>query len=298
MVGPEFVADLYEQVRVLHSHRFLLGDIKYGNIIIGDDGRPHLVDLESAFRFREVPDSIFPLFASRNIDTFNDLFGTEHVSLKSLRRKIASMRKTRFKNWYSPAVLGLGYRIGNIFNIGSGYGRWQFLLKQELPEVKSKRVLDLGANNAFYGLQLLRQGAAEVVSVERDGTYFEQGLFLKEAFELLDNKPAYNLNYVQGEMSEVMRGDLGKFDFAIALCCLYYLDDAEIRALVSRMSKATDTFIVQCNENQAISRDEQETFEKATVRYSLEVLHENGFPNTRVIAPRGYDRPLIIASKN
>jgi len=297
VVTPGFISDLYDQIRIMHSYKFLLGDLKYGNVIIGaEDMKPYLIDLESASELREVPDILFPLFVSNDIERFDNLFGTEHITVRRLGNQVASLERSRSSLWYSPAILGLGYHFGNVLDIGAGYGRWRFLLRKQFPDPKGKRVLDLGANNAFYGIQLLRQGAAEVLSVERDSSYFGQGLFLREAFELLDNRARYNLNYVQGDMFDIMHRDLGRFDFAMALCCLYYLDDERIRRLVARMASMTDIFIVQCNEDKSIPRDDAQTFRKAAVAYNLQVLHENGFIETRVVAPPGYDRPLIIAS--
>ncbi|BBB01885.1 putative membrane translocator [Actinacidiphila reveromycinica] len=41
-------ASLEEQVRVLHGLGYLFGDVSPGNVLVGDDGRPRLVDFEAA----------------------------------------------------------------------------------------------------------------------------------------------------------------------------------------------------------------------------------------------------------
>ena len=40
---------------------------------------------------------------------------------------------------------------------GAGEGRWRYILEHNLPPQDGRRVLDLGANNVFNALMMLRE---------------------------------------------------------------------------------------------------------------------------------------------
>ena len=145
-------------------------------------------------------------------------------------------------------------------------------------------------------MSMLREGAREVVALELDENFIRQGRFVRESIEWADNI-RYNLRHVQGSMADLPAMGLGKFDLVLALCCLYYLDDRGIRSLVGYISTITEHFVVQCNINTSIPREDPERLRLASVAYNLDVLRSSGFQNIRVIAPVQYDRPLIVASK-
>jgi hypothetical protein len=98
-------------------------------------------------------------------------------------------------------------------------------------------------------------------------------------------------------MKEIPSMNLGKFDIVLALCSLYYLDDQSIANLTQYLSTITDIFIIQCNLYENIDRDNPHTYRRASVDYARNVLRSNGFPNTQVIAPYKYTRPLVIGKK-
>ena len=97
---------------------------------------------------------------------------------------------------------GFDLKIGKLFDCNVGFGRWHYLLKKHLPSLSGKRVLDLGANNAFNSLQMLRAGASQAVAIELEGENIERGMFAKAAFEWSDAKQ-YDLQYVHTNMKDI-----------------------------------------------------------------------------------------------
>lgn len=291
VVDDAFIEDLFRQLRIMHSQRIVWGDIKFGNVVIEkDSGKPYVIDFNSASYHPKLGDRAFRRLADCDIEKFNLHFGTNKLTTDSLRERAIAIPESEV---YAPACFAAGVSIGNLWDNSNGYGRWRFLLKHALPPLQGARVLDLGANNAFNSLQLLRNGAREVLGVELDDKFFEQGEFLRAAFEYSDNAN-YDFQYLHSNMMDIIRMDLGKFDFVMALCCIYYLDRDDIAAIARHLSTITDTFVLQCNTSRRIGRSDPDTYEKASVEYARKILSDANFSDIEVISPSGYERPLLI----
>ncbi len=294
VVDSEFVDNLFEEMRKLHQRGFLWNDIKYGNVIIEKKSKnPYIFDFDSTRHHSSLPKSMFNALRDQEVELFNLHFGTKRMTFQRMKEELKTTRKNKT---YSPVYFCAGLRMGDLWKTEVGYGRWHYILKQNLPIISGKRILDLGANNAFYSIQMLRNGAKEALGIELNQKNIEQGLFIKRGFEWIDEKK-YNLKYIHGNMKDILNMDIGKFDIVMALCCIYYMDDDSIADLIQHISTITDIFIVQCNTEINIGRSDPYTYEKASIEYNLRVIKENGFPFIRVIAPDGYSRPLLIARK-
>jgi tRNA A-37 threonylcarbamoyl transferase component Bud32/2-polyprenyl-3-methyl-5-hydroxy-6-metoxy-1,4-benzoquinol methylase len=294
VVDAAFIEDLFRQLRVMHSLRFIWGDIKYGNVVIEkDSGEPFLIDFDGASYHPDLGGRAFRRLADSDIEKFNLHFGTDKLTTEALRLRAKAIPLSEV---YAPACFTAGISIGNLWDNNNGYGRWRFLLNQALPPLEGARVLDLGANNGFNSLQLLRNGAREVVAVELDDKFFEQGKFLQAAFEYTDCAN-YNFRYLHANMMDIMTKDLGRFDFVMALCCIYYLDDDNITGIARHLSTITNTFVLQCNTAAGIDRSDPHTYEKASVEYAQKILTDAGFSDIEIIAPAGYNRPLVIGHR-
>lgn len=297
VISQHFVENIYKQISKIHSIGFLINDIKYGNVVIGkNSGNPFLLDFESSDNVSVFGHRTFRLLIDNDIEQFNLHFGMNKLTYQ-MCEKIIYNKKYPFPNkWYAPSYFGYGLRIGSLWNPEVGWGRWHYILKNNLPNLDGKRILDLGANNGFISLQLLRCGASEVFGFEIDPDAIEQGMFVKSMFEWSDNR-TYQFRYIQSSMIDLISMDLGKFDLVIALCSIYYLDDNEITELIGHISNITDCFIVQANIADDIGRSNQHTTEKASVNYLKIALQKNGFQNVKIIAPKNYNRPLLIGRK-
>jgi SAM-dependent methyltransferase len=291
VLDRETIARVGDGLLTIHRAGYTLEDVKYGNIIIeAMTSTPYFVDCELALPLRQVPRSTATYLRDRDSEKLNRLFGTNLLTAKRLRR----MRSGIGANVYSPFYAGSGIWWGAIWNPDLGALRWRRILAEHLPIPHGGRVLDLGANNGFNALQMLRAGAKDVDGVEIDPAAIEQGLFVKRVFEWADNTE-YRFSYIYGSHGDIGSMTLGRFDLVTAFCTLYYLSAAAMAKTVSDLASLTDILVLQCNNDRSIGRSDAETYTKASLPFNVELLRNHGFPNVTVIERRGSNRPLVIA---
>lgn len=291
-----------EAVKAVHRAGYILGDIDERAVAFrNSDGRPILVDLRNAIPLAGLNRDMSIMLRDADGRRFNELFGTQLLTARELRGLLSPAAtiprdrvRGRFTEVYAPVVIRDDIRWGKIWNTDLGVGRWNFIMKDHLPIPLGGTVLDLGSNNGFNPLQMLRAGAASAVGVEIQAAEIEQAMFLKSVYEWLDNR-AYDFRCIHASQRDLESLGLPRFDMITAFCSLYYLPDADIRELVRYIRTLTDVFVVQCNTDRLIDRGgNEETFRKASLEYALEVLEEGGFHNRTIVAPSGYSRPLVI----
>ncbi|MGA8041095.1 MAG: class I SAM-dependent methyltransferase, partial [Acidimicrobiia bacterium] len=292
-LDPKLLDRLWVDLRQIHRARLILGQIDAETILIGPDGAPHWCDFGNSRDCSKLSTAAFRLLADMDTDSFNRLFGTDHPTYETIRRSLETKSDPVVRNWYAPAYLGAGLRTGPIWNLGVGWGRWEYLLRSALPPVSGMRVLDIGSNNGHNALQMLRAGAKEVVGLERSEHRIQQGRFLKEAFEWSDNT-SYAYQSIRSDMRELPHLALGAFDMVTAFCSLYYLSENEMVDLIRHLSEMTPILVLQCNEQTDIGRKDPDTYRRASLPFTRSILEENGFRDLRTVAPRDYRRPLVI----
>jgi hypothetical protein len=291
VLDRETIARIGNALLAIHRAGYTFEDVKYGNVII--DARtntPYFVDCERALPLRQFFRTTATYLRDRDADKLNQLFGTNLLTTTALRRLQFAAGATV----YSPFYAGAGIWWGPIWNPDLGILRWRHTLAKHVPVPNGGRVLDLGANNGFNAVQMLRAGANEVIGVEIDTGAIEQGMFVKRVFEWADNTE-YRFSYIQGSHADIGLMNLGRFDLITAFCTLYYLSTAAMRKTVSDLARLTDTLVLQCNNERSIKRSDPETYTRASLSFNVELVRNNGFPNVTVVERRGSDRPLVIA---
>lgn len=293
VMDPETIELLFSEIRKVHEVGYVLHDVKYGNVILeAESGEPYIIDFDRARPYPELGRLSRRFLRDGDYEKFNARFGTR----KPTQRRVAGWSKRppeALRDLYAPIHIEGGINFGNVWRTDAGYGRWRSILRDHLPSLTGARVLDLGANNGFNAIQMLRCGAREVVAVENDDRAITQARAVKQLFEWADGR-RYALSYVPGDMAALPDIDLGRFDLVTALCAIYYLPDEVIPRLIRHISAVTDTFVLQCNTDRSVRRSDPHTFTKASVEYAITALRRNGFPSIRVVSPRGYGRPLVI----
>jgi tRNA A-37 threonylcarbamoyl transferase component Bud32 len=296
VIDRNFAERIYDEIIKIHRARFIWKDIKYGNIIIDyKTGKPFLIDFEHAQDYEEIREALFRILRDGDIEKFNLHFDYEKPTYKIVRLTVKKKQYPYPAAWYAPIYFGDGLRIGSLWNPDLGYGRWHFLVKHHLPS--AKRILDLGANNGFNAIQVLRNGAVEAIGIELNKESIAQGKFVQEIYEWIDNK-RYDFKYIHSDMKDIVNKDIGKFDMVMAMCSIYYLKEADIESVIRHISTISDIFVLQANTDRHIKRQNSATFKKASLEYLTRKLKTNGFSDTEVIAPKGYTRPLIIGRKH
>jgi hypothetical protein len=293
VVDAETVELLFSEVRKIHEAGYVLHDVKFGNVILeAESNEPYLIDFDRARRYPELGRLSRRFLRDRDYEKFNAHFGTQkltqHRAVDWSKRPPDPLQRL-----YGPIHIEGGINFGNIWRTDAGYGRWRCILRDHLPSLTGARVLDLGANNGFNAIQMMRAGAREVIAVERDDRAIAQARVVKELFEWADGR-SYALTYVHEDMAVLPDIDLGRFDLVTGLCAIYYLHDEDIPRLTQHISTVTDTFVLQCNTDRYVHRSDPDAFSKASVAFAVATLQHNGFSSIRVVAPSGYSRPLVI----
>jgi SAM-dependent methyltransferase/tRNA A-37 threonylcarbamoyl transferase component Bud32 len=291
VLDQETIAQVGKGLLAIHRANYTLEDIKYGNVIVEAATKlPYFIDYERALPLREFSHATATYLRDRDATKLNRLFGTNLFTAKTLRQ----LRRATDTAMYAPFYAGAGIRWGAIWNPDLGIQRWRHMLARHVPVPRGGRVLDLGANNGFNALQMLRAGAREVVGVEIDPATIDQGLFVKRVFEWADNVE-YRFSYVRGSHADVASMKLGRFDLIIAFCTLYYLSSDAMAKTVSDLARMTDKLVLQCNEERWIERSDPGTFTKASLPFNVDLVRANGFPHVTVVKRPGSNRPLVIA---
>jgi hypothetical protein len=291
VLDGETIARIGKALLAIHRAGYTFEDVKYGNVIIeARTNTPYFLDCERALPLHQFSRMTATYLRDRDADKLNQLFGTDLLTAKVLR----GFRFPAGAAMYSPFYVGAGIWWGAIWNPDLGILRWRHMLAEHVPVPNGGRVLDLGANNGFNALQMLRAGANEVIGVEMDTGAIEQGLFVKRVFEWADNTE-YRFSYIHGSHADIGSMNLGRFDLITAFCTLYYLSTTAMRKTISDLAGLTDTVVLQCNNERSIERSDPETYTKASLSFNVELVRNNGFPNVMVVERRGSDRPLVIA---
>ena len=294
------IGRIEEALSAIHRAGYALGEIEKADLVFTGSGDPVVINLTKAIPLAGLSRDMSVFIRDADRHRFNALFGTHLLTATQLRgllstkATIARDKVRGFSEVYAPVIIRDDIRWGKIWNTDLGTGRWNFIMREHLPIPQGGNVLDLGANNGFNPLQMLRAGASSAVGVEIEPQAIEQGKFLKSAYEWLDNR-GYDFRYIHGSQADLPSFGLPQFDVVTALCCLYYLPEQQIRDLVRYIRTLTGTLVLQCNTDRLIDRGgEEETYRKASVEFAVEILEQAGFTDRTIIAPPGYSRPLVI----
>jgi hypothetical protein len=294
-------ATLAEQaLQAIHCAGYAVGRIVPNDVAVTSAGAPVVLNLRGAVPLAGLCRDMSIHLRDSDRQHFNELFGTRLLTAVQLRAMLSpSARIPRdrvhdtYSEVYAPAVIRDDIRWGKIWNTDLGSGRWNFIMNEHLPIPVGGTVLDLGTNNGFNPLQMLRSGAASAVGIEISEKEIEQAMFLKSAYEWLDNR-LYDFRCIHGSQGDLPKFDLPAFDVVTALCSLYYLPESNICELVRYIRTRTGVLVMQCNTDRLIDRGRERTGRKASVEFAVEVMDQAGFAYRQIVAPPGYSRPLVI----
>lgn len=218
-----------------------------------------------------------------------------------------------FKEWYQPVDFGDGiiadvtvpplWKPAPELNLERGVAKWNFIVKRNMPDLQNKRVLDLGCNNGIMSIMIAREGATEVLGIDRNETIFqksnknlpvqnivEQASFVKKAFELKEGIKL-PITYYPCDIAEIDKLNLGKFDLIISLCVVYHEFD-KMPKIIEMLAKMTDHLILQTN-----LKHSGDLAKWADISTHVKLLQDAGFSKIIIDAPKDYYMPIIIGEK-
>ncbi|NQT06412.1 MAG: DUF1698 domain-containing protein [Candidatus Omnitrophica bacterium] len=175
-----------------------------------------------------------------------------------------------------------------------GYNNWNNFLKFCFPDVKEKRILDVGCNAGIYDLEMAKMGASEVIGIDRD---IRHALFAKDFFSRKLEKNFENVKFIKKNAREGL-GDLGKFDFACLFCVIYHFEE-RIDFVMEELSKMTDTVVMQGNLIRLASPKYKNRIETkyAGTEGIKELLQRHGFKKIQIFDFGKYPKPVVIGER-
>ena len=195
------------------------------------------------------------------------------------------LSRIKLFTWYSAVDFGNGI-IANTNHLSSycvgpdsiqtGEGKWHYIIRRNLPNLQGKRVLDLGCNNGIMCIMAARAGAIDIVGIDNDSkwkNWMKQAEFTKEALEWRC-KAKYPITFINADITDLPKLNLGCFDVVLGLCCLYYLPGDNLLNLLQYLQRNTTHIVIQCNTSGVHSK---EINQRATPRYMGDALKKSGF---------------------
>jgi SAM-dependent methyltransferase len=217
-----------------------------------------------------------------------------------------------YKQWYQPVDFTIARADVTTppdwlpkpeLNEDYGLGRWEYIIKRNLPEVAGKRILDVGCNVGLYSIELAKMNAKEVIGIDRTLEFnhrsdfpptqdiVSQAIFVKEALELV-NGVKYSVDYRGINFKDYSKiEELGKFDLVLALNVIYH-EYEKSQLLLNTISKITDVLILQTSIGHTGNLAKWANLPK-----QLELLINAGFTSIQIDCPKDYLNPVIVAKK-
>ncbi len=290
---PEtFFTALERQMDAIHRRAFARLSLTFGNVMIDDHGQPWLIDLEDARHYPSTRNLLFAWQRDRDREKFNRIYARDLLTEERARTELKRLA-ARGNGWYAPIDFGRGLTVGGFWSVDSGTGRWEYLNHRVLaPLLEGKRVLDLGSNNGVMPLMMLRDGAREVVGLERDPQMVARARLVHHIFEWRDMRP-YPFTLYQADMRALLDTDWGDFDLITAFCSLYYLPIPDMHRMVRRAAELAPIIVLQAKTDTRPDAADDKAF-KSSLAFSQHLLQKNGFPRVETYAPPGYSRPLLV----
>ena len=150
-------------------------------------------------------------------------------------RRLIKNEINKLDPWYQPINFGYGLVskpksksnkfsfLSSLLTRDRGIRKWKNFIKPILPfSLKGKRILELGTNAGLFLHQSLKEGAREVVGIEKDDHYYSQAVFTSKIFSKTKGG-YYPFRIYQNSMENFDYSLLGNFDIALLLAVIYHI---------------------------------------------------------------------------
>jgi 2-polyprenyl-3-methyl-5-hydroxy-6-metoxy-1,4-benzoquinol methylase len=223
--------------------------------------------------------------------------------------------KDEFPEWYMPIQLGkhtipsrtypsFHDRPESLKDNTLGQLKWDFIIKKNLPDLKGKRVCDVGCNVGVFSLNMYDLGAIMVDGYDRGHDIIQpnnahlgnqnvaaQAYFVRNLYEAYFNQGYSHVNFFDVDLMTV---DFSKFDYDVffSCCTLYHLGAERMNRIIKDISKRIPEVFIQANNGHGGGLGKLSSLE-----YNISLLKTYEYKIIRVDNPEGYPHPVIYASK-
>ena len=130
----------------------------------------------------------------------------------------------------------------------SGEDVWSDIRELMNEDLTGAKILDIGANAAYYSMMLGMEGAI-VTAVEPNKRFFSQARWTQYFFEDKYQKK-FPVNIINESATDINLKNMGPFDYILALNVLHFLGKRQ-SLYISKMCKYTDKIIIRTRNNKA-----------------------------------------------
>lgn len=222
-----------------------------------------------------------------------------------------------FKEWYTPLKLSdiiiheRTYpkyipRPEYMNNKERGLSKWNYIIKNNLPNLKGKVVYDIGCNIGLYPILMADLGAKSVTGYDRGPSIFqptnkelpnqnvvEQAYFVKNLFRLSSKKDYKNVKYIEEDLSKMDYLKI-KCDLFFSSCVIYHFGKKKFEEIIEALSKNVKEIFLQTNLGHL---NNPELGDIVSVNYQTSILIKNGY-KIKAVEPKGYNYPIIYGYKD
>jgi hypothetical protein len=222
--------------------------------------------------------------------------------------------KDTFLEWYTPLEITKSHIIHErtfpnyierpeyLTNGERGQAKWDYIIERNIPNVKNKKICDIGCNVGLYAYNLLKLGAKSVDGYDRSETIVQptnvnlpkqsvvqQAYYIKNLFQLRDNQQYPTLNFYE---LDINLADFSKFnyDILVSTCVLYHFGP-KFNNIMADISKKIPIVILQTNLGHG-----GDLAKYSSVEYHKKLLTDNGY-TVSIDAPLNYKYPVIVGVK-
>jgi tRNA A-37 threonylcarbamoyl transferase component Bud32 len=286
------------EIKMVHNAGITNLSLTFGNLVLEESTNELImIDFEST-KVHSKRSIIFHFLKDIDLKKYNRIFNRNLLTKESANELITIDAK-KFSSFYASINFGNGFFIGPFWDKESGIGRWDYFNKHVLPQlIKDKRILDLGTNNSYLSLLLIKEGGAKSVDcVEMDPIFIERAQLVKRIFNWMDDQN-YNLSINEGNMLEFLDGKFG-FDYDIIsfFCSIYYLDETQIVNLLTFASTKIPELIIQTNDGTRKTATENKSY-KSSTRFLKEAIEKSNYTVIDIYYGNNFTRPIIHAKSN
>ncbi len=286
--GERFIPALGRLILSIHAAGVALMDIKHGNVLIRD-GTPYLCDFDLARRFSR--NSVrFMLVRVQERDRFNYLFGGDLLTDRDFFGKLGPDLSPRNHERFPSIYFGKGYHLRGAGSFARDSTRWP-VLQRYFPDVRGRRILDLGGSAGVMPLKLLRAGAERVLAFEPDPQIKSFAHRVCRFAEIVDNR-LYDLELVPESYTSVVSDYPSGYSLAVVTGGVPW-DQKSLRRVFLFLGARVDALVVDLGGGLERSLS---TLGGKKPEVVQALLTESGFDQQRAINRGVREGALIVAS--
>jgi len=177
----------------------------------------------------------------RGVELYGKKIDWDKMYKKKFLEKFEELNKRG--KWYQP----IDFRNGYFSKDGdSSEKKWNTILKDNIPSLAGKRIIDIGCSNGFFSFKAMECGASHVLGLDKDQGAIEKAIFARET--LTENSDINYSENVDFNVCDIATEDLrkyGKFNIVFMLNSLYKLERNRVTNVMKELASMVDCFVIQ-----------------------------------------------------